>query len=98
MVKKVYYDRSAQDRPAAAEQSPYSDVIIPQRITCPECGAVDLYEIGGKGHVALTGELLAQPARHRAGGTTSGDDVLELRRFTLRTPVVYCLSNSTLSS
>jgi tetratricopeptide (TPR) repeat protein len=55
---KVYCDlNTIQD---ADKKTKYDPVIIPQRVVCPKCGAVDQYELGAMGHLALTASLLAQ--------------------------------------
>ena len=54
---KVYYDRNtAIDEKKRAK---YDPLIIPQPVTCPKCGAVDQYELGGMGHIALMASLIA---------------------------------------
>jgi tetratricopeptide (TPR) repeat protein len=53
---KVYYDLSnVRDE----KKSAYDPLIIPQRVVCPKCGAVDQYEPGAMGHLALTASMLA---------------------------------------
>lgn len=39
-VETVYYDLATRERRDKGEPTPYSEFIIPQRITCPKCGAV----------------------------------------------------------
>ncbi len=41
------------------KQEKYDPIIIPQRVTCSKCGAVDQYEISGMGQLMLTADLLA---------------------------------------
>jgi hypothetical protein len=71
-VKKIYCDLGTLDRRQAGEETTYSEFIIPQRITCPKCGAVDQYELGGHAHLVLTAEMMARTARHELG--VEGDD------------------------
>jgi hypothetical protein len=44
-VEHVYCDTRTQERRAAGEETPYSEWIIPEPITCPKCGAVNQYEL-----------------------------------------------------
>jgi len=54
---KVYCDlNTVRDEKKKAE---YDPIIIPQRVVCPKCGAVDQYELGTMGHLTLTAALLA---------------------------------------
>ncbi|MFO7632496.1 MAG: SEC-C metal-binding domain-containing protein, partial [Caldilinea sp.] len=54
---KVYYDiPTALDEKKRAR---YDPLIIPQRVTCPKCGAVDQYELSTMGHIAITANMLA---------------------------------------
>jgi tetratricopeptide (TPR) repeat protein len=71
-VKKIYCDLGTLDRRQAGEETTYSEFIIPQRITCPKCGAVDQYELGGHARLVLTAEMMARTARHELG--SEGDD------------------------
>lgn len=57
---RVYYlQEIALDEKKRAQFDP---LVIPQRVICPKCGAVDQYELGGLGHLALTAQLLAARA------------------------------------
>ena len=57
---KAYYDLgTALD---GKKRAKYDPLIIPQRVTCPKCGAVDQYELSGMGHMAITASLLAARA------------------------------------
>jgi hypothetical protein len=83
-IKKIYYDRGAADRHKAGTESQYSEFVIPQRIICPKCGAVDQYELGGNAMLTLMAELLAEVARHETGvKNTNEDGPLAVQRFTL---------------
>ena len=55
---KVYCDLPTVKDEKKRKQ--YEPLIIPQRVTCPKCGAVDQYELGLMGQMALTTSLLAQ--------------------------------------
>src|SRR5207245_2249066 len=52
----------------ACQPTPYSEFVIPQRITCPKCGAVDRYELSGMAYITLTAELLKKLVAHELGG------------------------------
>jgi hypothetical protein len=74
-VQKVYCDLGTVDRRKRGEEVPYSEYIIPQRITCPKCGAVDQYELTGDAYLAFTAQLMKAMARGKmpkpAGGPVS---------------------------
>jgi tetratricopeptide (TPR) repeat protein len=54
----VYCDLgTAKDKRKSAK---YDPIIIPQRVVCQKCGAVDQYEIGAMGQIALIADLLVQ--------------------------------------
>jgi tetratricopeptide (TPR) repeat protein len=58
LFPKVYCDLgTAKDEKKSAK---YDSIIIPQRVVCQKCGAVDQYEIGAMGHIALIADLLIQ--------------------------------------
>src|SRR5205823_13903741 len=59
-VGKVYYDLGTHDRRQRGEETPYHEVIITRRITCPKCGAVDRYELTNWAHLSITAEMLKQ--------------------------------------
>jgi nucleotide-binding universal stress UspA family protein len=83
-VKKVYCDLGTMDRRKAGEETPYNEYIIPQRITCPKCGAVDQYKLGGAAMMTLTAELLARLARQKTGHKDADEESpLVFQRFTL---------------
>jgi hypothetical protein len=71
-VEKVYCDLGTVDRRKRGEEVPYSEFIIPERITCPKCGAVDQYELTGDAYLAFTAQLMKAMARGKmpkpAGG------------------------------
>jgi tetratricopeptide (TPR) repeat protein len=62
-VEKVYCDLGTVDRRKRGEEVPYSEFIVPQRITCPKCGAVDQYELTGDAYLAFTAQLMKSMAR-----------------------------------
>jgi len=58
LFPKVYCDLgTAKDEKKSAK---YDSIIIPQRVVCQKCGAVDQYEIGAMGRMALIADLLVQ--------------------------------------
>lgn len=57
-VETVYYDIPTAERRERGEKVPYSPYVIPQRIVCPKCGALDQYELGDMGHVKLAAEMV----------------------------------------
>ncbi len=83
-VDVVYCDLGTQKRKAQGEEVPYSEFVIPQRIVCPRCGAVDRYELSGEAHLAMTAELLKLVARKRSTpGLGDGTKHLRLMHFTV---------------
>jgi tetratricopeptide (TPR) repeat protein len=42
------------------KRAKFDPLIIPQRVTCPKCGAVDQYELGTMAELAITTALLAR--------------------------------------
>jgi tetratricopeptide (TPR) repeat protein len=56
----VYYDMGTGRDKKRSEK--YDPLIIPQRVVCPKCGAVDQYELGGFGHIAVLASLMAETA------------------------------------
>ena len=67
---KVYYDLGTANDDKKKDK--YDPLIIPQRVVCPKCGAVDQYELGTMGHVAVTASLLA--LRFPDGGSYLRED------------------------
>jgi tetratricopeptide (TPR) repeat protein len=86
-VKKIYCDLATMDRRNAGQETPYSEWIIPQRITCPKCGAVDQYELAGSSFLTLTAELMVEVALRETGDLNDdGDDEegpVVFKRFTI---------------
>lgn len=67
-VKTVYYDAAALDRRALDGSGPQDDdIVIPQRITCPKCGAADRYRLTPMAYFAITASLLAAAATRGSG-------------------------------
>ena len=54
---KVYYDLGTANDDKKKDK--YDPLVIPQRVICPKCGAVDQYELGAMGQMAVTASLLA---------------------------------------
>lgn len=57
LFPKVYCDLGTIERKKSAK---YNPIIIPQRVVCQKCGAVDQYEISPMGHMALIADLLME--------------------------------------
>jgi len=53
----VYYDLGTANDDKKKDK--YDPLVIPQRVVCPKCGAVDQYELGMMGQMAVTASLLA---------------------------------------
>jgi tetratricopeptide (TPR) repeat protein len=68
-VKKIYCDMPTAKLRAEGKATPYSEFVIPERITCPHCRAVDQYELQGHIYGLLTGALL----REQFGMANPGD-------------------------
>jgi len=78
---KVYYHLPAlRDGQLSAK---YDPIIIPQRVVCPKCGAVDQYELGSMGHLALTASLLAL-RDPKLAGLLRADQQIRFITFTTR--------------
>jgi len=83
-VDVVYCDLATQERRTRGGEVPYSEFIIPQRIVCPRCGAVDRYELTSEAHLAITAELLKLAILgHSTPGLGDGTRRLRLMRFTV---------------
>ncbi len=67
----VYYDLGTSRNEKKGEK--YDPLIIPQRVVCPKCGAVDQYELGGFGRIAVMASLMAETAER------SGELATELK-------------------
>ncbi len=83
----VYYDVATAKNQKKREK--YDPLIIPQRVVCPKCGAVDQYELGSFGHIAVMATLLAESAE-RSGETIPNltplppENRITLMQFTTR--------------
>jgi tetratricopeptide (TPR) repeat protein len=73
-VARVYYDPGTQERRKKGEEPTYSEFVIPQRITCPKCGAVDQYKLSSMAYMALIAEVLKQAEDRRQGKLGAGLD------------------------
>src|SRR5262249_54300041 len=84
-VETVYCDLPTQERREKGESTPYSEFVIPKRITCPKCGAVDQYEPSSMALIALAAELVKKLAAHKLGRPGAGADEgpLQFIRFGL---------------
>ena len=58
LFPKVYCDLSTAK--SEKKSAKYNPIIIPQRVVCQKCGAVDQYELGAMSQMALIADLLAQ--------------------------------------
>lgn len=65
-IEKVYYDLNTLEQQRQGQETPYSEFVIPQRITCPKCGAVDQYELTAHANLALMAESLKSLASAQA--------------------------------
>ena len=67
---KVYYDLGTANDDKKKDK--YDPLVIPQHVVCPKCGAIDQYELGAMGGVAVTASLLA--LRFPDGGSYLRED------------------------
>lgn len=78
---KVYYDLgTARDDEKLAK---YSPVIIPQRVTCSKCGAVDQYEVAPMSRLAVTVGLMLE-GKSGSPGLLPKDQPVQPMEFTTR--------------
>lgn len=84
-VDTVYCDLRTVERRRKGEETPYGEFVIPQRITCPKCGAVDQYELSSMAYIALSAELLTKMVAHERGelGSEPDEGPLKLIEFAL---------------
>lgn len=84
-VERVLCDIGTVDRQKRGEQTPYDEFIIPQRITCPKCGAVDQYQLTPFANLALTAEMmkLTMKAKGEELGLDDEESRLVIQRFGL---------------
>ena len=81
LFPKVYYDRdTALDK---KKRTKYDPLVIPQQVTCPKCGAVDQYELGGMGHIAVLASMMAS-AEPKLGEFLHEDQQIQFMTFTTR--------------
>ncbi|MBI4321452.1 MAG: DUF1186 domain-containing protein [Chloroflexi bacterium] len=78
-VETVYCDLATQERRGKGEPTPYSEFIIPQRITCPKCGAVDQYQLSSLAYITLMAEVLKKRMAHELGRPGDGPEEGALR-------------------
>jgi tetratricopeptide (TPR) repeat protein len=72
IVGRVYCDVATLERRGAGEHTAYSEYIIPTRIVCPKCGAIDQYELTNMALLVLRAELMAEIARRKASDEEEG--------------------------
>lgn len=79
---KVYFDLGTSENKKKRDR--YSPLVIPQRVVCPKCGAVDQYELGGMGHVAVMASMLAERVEKTGEAETllREDQRIQFIRFT----------------
>ena len=83
---KVYYDLGTANDDKKKDK--YDPLIIPQRVVCPKCGAVEQYELGTMGHMAVTASLLA--LRFPDGGSYLREDQrVTFLNFTTRSGAMH---------
>ncbi|MCC6177191.1 MAG: SEC-C domain-containing protein [Chloroflexi bacterium] len=84
-IETIYCDLATQGRRQRGEQTPFDEWVIPQRITCQKCGAVDQYELSSLAYITLTAELVKKLAARAAGqpGGASDEGALQFIRFGL---------------
>ncbi len=80
LFPKVYCDLSTLSKKKPAK---YSPIIIPQRVVCQKCGAVDQYELSALGHVALMADLLME-IEPKLRGRRREDQRVQYMKFTTR--------------
>jgi tetratricopeptide (TPR) repeat protein len=85
-VAKVYCDLTTLEQRKRGEETPYSEFVIPQRITCPKCGAVDQYELTGDALLTLTAALVTMmpSADSRRQTAPDSEGPLVFRHFTVQ--------------
>ena len=57
-VEKLYCDLNTIDRREKGEPVKYSEFVVPERVICPKCKAVDQFDLAPKTYLELTGHLL----------------------------------------
>lgn len=79
-IETLLCDLTTVERKRRGEQTKYSEYVIPERIVCPRCHAVDQFELSGSTYLKLTGELL----RAIAGGTPVDDSPIRFAHMVLQ--------------
>ena len=84
-IETIYCDLGTMDRRDKGEPTPFSEYVIPHRITCPKCGAVDQYRLSNLAYMTLMAEMLKIQAAHELGKPEDETDDGPLRfiRFAL---------------
>lgn len=85
-VAKVYGDLTTLEQRKRGEDTPYSEFVIPQRIICPKCGAVDQYALTGDALLTLTAALVTMMPSAESLWQTAPDreGPLVFRHFTVQ--------------
>ncbi len=77
----VYFDLgTARDKKKLEK---YQPLIIPQRVSCPKCGAIDQYELSGMGQIAIMANMMAAYSPE-AGATLRPNQQIKFITFTTR--------------
>jgi len=79
-VETLLCDLTTVERKRRGEQTKYSEYVIPERIVCPRCHAVDQFELSGTTYLKLTGVLL----RAMASGTPLDDGPIRFAHMVLQ--------------
>lgn len=78
-VETIYCDLATMERRKKGEKTRHHEWVIPQRIICPKCGAIDEYELSSLAYITLTAEVLKKQVALAAGQPESEDDEGALR-------------------
>jgi hypothetical protein len=57
-VEKLFCDLNTVERRQKGEPVKYSEFVVPERVICPKCNAVDQFDLAPKTYLELTGHLL----------------------------------------
>ena len=81
VLRTVYYDTFTLENPKKRQK--YDPLVIPERVVCPKCGAVDQYELGPMGHLLITAHMIAGNVPEGIA-TLREDQRMQLVSFTTR--------------
>ena len=77
-VRRVFVDLNTMRKDEQERQEEETPYIIPQRVICPACGAVDQFELAGMSYLHLIGGIARV-----IGDMESADDPIQYIRFAL---------------